>query len=499
MPLGRWRRTWPGSLRGRLTLACTALAAFVGAAGLALFALLLHRGVNASVDAVLEARATRVIDGLRAERPSAVSSGLSPSGIPGTAATPGPSSRTGHEFDSFTVVYGPDGGVVTAEPAAAVRLLADSHAISETRQASSHLTINEGGEPIRLLARPVALPGGTWVVAVGTSLTPASSAADRALRDLDIGVPVLVALAGVGAWLLAGASLRPVERMRVDAVRLGDGHLSGRITVPATTGELARLATTFNSLLDRAETSLERQRKFVADTGHELRTPLAVLRTELELADNPGSSRDDLAEAISHARQEAERLSKLADDMLFLARADSDSPIVHRQAMDLRPVLYEAVRAHRAPAEAAMVEVAISPAGPLWVDGDAAALRRVVDNLLNNCLAVTPAGGRIAVAARQSGHEVVVEVTDTGPGFPVEFLPHAFERFTRPDPARPSGRHGAGLGLAIVAEIAGAHGGHVQAANLPGGGARVAMVLPAAEPVPDTAEPAPASRPGEDE
>lgn len=498
MPLGRGRRTWPGSLRGRLTLACTALAAFAGAASLALFALLLHRGVDASVDAVLEARATRVVAGLRAERPSAVPSTPSASGNSGTATAPGPSSRTGHELDSFTVVYGPDGTVVTAEPAAAARLLADSHEITEARQTSSHLTIDHGGEPIRLLARPVALPGGTWVVAVGTSLTPASSAADRAVRDLDIGVPVLVALAGVGAWLLAGASLRPVERMRADAGRLGEGHLSGRITVPARTGELARLATTFNSLLDRAETSLERQRKFVADTGHELRTPLAVLRTELELADTPDSSRDDLAEAISHARQEAERLSKLADDMLFLARADSDSPIVHRQAMDLRPVLYEAVRAHRVPANASMVELTISSTGPLWVDGDAAALRRAVDNLLNNCLAVTPAGGRVEVAARQSGEEIAVDVTDTGPGFPVEFLPHAFERFTRSDPARPSGRHGAGLGLAIVAEIAGAHGGRAQAANLPGGGARVTMLLPAAEPVADTAEPAPASRPGED-
>lgn len=466
----------PISLRTRLAVACMALAAVVGAAGLALFSVLLHRGVNASVDSVLQARADRVIAALRANT-SVDEASPSPTESAGT-------SETGRELDSFTVVYRPDGTVFTSEPAAAARVLSGSHEILEARRTSGHLTINDGEEPLRLLALPVARRDGTWVVAVGTSLTPVTSAANRAVRDLDIGVPILVILAGVGAWLLAAASLRPVERMRADAGRLNEGDLSGRITVPQSTAELARLATTFNDLLDRAETALVRQRKLVADTGHELRTPLAVLRTELELADSPDSTREDLADAISHARREAERLSRLADDLLFLARADSSSPLVHLEPMDLCPVLGEAVRAHRARAAASKVDLRSECPDSLWVEGDPAAIRRAVDNLLSNSLAVTPGGGRVEVSVRKGAGRAVLEVRDSGPGFPPEFLPHAFDRFTRPDSARSSGRHGSGLGLAIVAEIASAHGGVARADNPTGGGASVTMTLAVAEAAP---------------
>lgn len=467
MRLRPWSKTWPASLRTRLALACTVVAVAVAAGGLALFTVLLHRGVTASVDSVLQTRAARVAAQLRADNLAGA----------GAAAYPAETSQAGREIDSFTIIYRPDGTVSSAEPPAAAQLLSGSHEVVEARRSAGHLTIADGDEPLRLLAVPVARPDGTWVVAVGTSLTPALSAANRAVRDLDIGVPVLVVLAGVGAWLLATASLRPVERMRADASRLSHEELSGRINVPRTTAELARLATTFNALLDRAEASLDRQRKFVADTGHELRTPLAVLRTELELADSPSSTRRDLADAISHARREAERLSHLADDMLFLARADSAFPLVHLERLDLAPVLAEAVRAHRARADASAVRVELVEAGPLRVEGDAGAIRRAVDNLLANSLAVTPSGGHVEVSARQDAATVAVEVRDSGPGFPPDFLPHAFERFTRPDPARPSGRHGAGLGLAIVAEIAAAHGGAVHAGNSPEGGAVVTLTL----------------------
>lgn len=471
---------WPRSLKSRLALAFTAAAALVAAAGLGLFVVLLHRGVNASVDSVLQARAARVIAELSAR-------GLPPAPPPPPAEEAAGAGQGSHELDSFTVVYRPDGSVYSAEPATAARMLKGSHEIVEARGASGHLTITDGEEPLRLLARPVDRAGGTWVVAVGTSLKPASSAADRAASDLLVAVPILIALAGVGAWLLAAASLRPVERMRSDAGRLNEGDLSGRINVPAETAELARLATTFNALLDRAQTSLERQRKLVADTGHELRTPLAVLRTELELADSPHSTRADLADAISHARREAERLSRLADDMLFLARADSDSPLVHLQPMDLCPVLDDAVRAHRARAAGSKVDLSCTCPGPLWVRGDAEAVRRAVDNLVGNSLAVTPPSGRVQVCAEQSGPEVVVEVRDSGPGFQPDFLPHAFDRFTRAEAARSSGRHGAGLGLAIVAEIAAAHGGQAAACNPPGGGAAVTMTLVPADEVPSEA------------
>lgn len=457
-------------------LAFTAVAATVAVAGLALFSVLLHRGVTASVDAVLQARAAPIVAGLRSSGPA---NGVSPAPPAGSDV---PSAARGDEVDSFTVIYRPDGSVFSSEPVVAARILRGSHELVEARSATAYLTVTNGQEPLRMLAVPAQRADGTWVVAVGTSLTPASAAADRALRDLYIGVPVLVVLAGIGAWVLAGASLRPVERMRADADRIGEGDPSGRISIPRNTDELARLATTFNALLDRAERALVRQRKLVADTGHELRTPLAVLRTELELADSPDRTRDDLAEAVAHARREAERLSKLADDMLFLARADSAAPLVNLQEMDLCPVLAQAVRAHRARAETSLVELSLACDGPLPIQGDDAAIRRAVDNLLGNSLAATPSGGRVEVAAHRGGAGVVLEVSDSGPGFPPEFLPHAFERFTLPDSARPSGKHGAGLGLAIVAEVVAAHGGRVEARNVEGGGASVWVTLPATVP-----------------
>ncbi len=386
------------------------------------------------------------------------------------------------DLDSFSLVYRPDGSLYSAEPASAAAIMRGTHELTEARRESTRLTVSAGEEPLRVLARPVVRSDGTWVVAVGTSLTPASAAADRAVRDLDIGVPVLVILTGIGAWLLAGASLRPVDRMRADASRLSQRDESGRISVPERTAELARLATTFNGLLDRADYSLDRQRKFVADTGHELRTPLAVLRIELELADSPSSTHAELAEAISHARSEAERLSKLADDMLFLARADSASPLVHLEPTALSVVIATAIRAHRAKADSLTIDLGLKCPETTYVLGDGAALRRIMDNLLSNSLAVTPPGGHVRVEARHDGEEVVVVVSDTGPGFPPDFLPHAFERFTRPDPARASGRHGAGLGLAIVAEIASAHGGRVSAGNRPDGGASVTLTLIATAP-----------------
>lgn len=451
------------SVRARLTLACTAVAAVVGVAGVALFTVLLHRGVDASLDTVLRARAERVVSAFGAAGPT-----------PSTAEQPpGPAD----EFDSFTAVYRPDGTLAEVDPATAARRLLDADQVRDARRGISHIVLTNGEEPIRVLAEPVIRTDGTWVVAVGTSVVPVSGAADRAVRDLYVALPVLLVFVALGAWILAGSALRPVERMRADAERLGDSDTGGRITEPGSAEELARLARTFNSLLDRLHRSLIRQRELVADTGHELRTPLTVLRTELELADSPERTRADLADSIAHAHREVVRLSKLAEDFLFLARTDSAAPLVHLAPMDLRPVMVEAARAHRAAADAARVELIVDCEERLGVHGDAGALRRALDNLVANSLSAVPPGGRVLIRAHADGPEVVLEVDDDGPGFPPDYLPHAFERFSRPERSRPSRLGGTGLGLAIVAAVADAHGGRAVAANREPAGAVVSMVL----------------------
>jgi hypothetical protein len=248
--------------------------------------------------------------------------------------------------------------------------------------------------------------------------------------------------------------------------------------VPETADELARLADTFNGLLDRLQRSVTRQRDLVADAGHELRTPLAVLRTELDLADRPNRSRTDLADSITHARSEVDRLCQLAEDLLFLARADEHAALLALSATDLSEVVSDAVRAARGGADRAGVNLVSDIAERLPAWADASALRRAIDNLVANALRATPAGGTVTVAASRDEGGTTISVADSGPGFPADFLPHAFERFRRPDGSRTAITGGVGLGLAIVAEIARAHHGSVQAANRPVGGAVITLVLP---------------------
>lgn len=469
------------SLRLRLALACTVLAAGVGAAGVVVFNALLRRGVAASVDTVLETRSAQAVSRFRAGALTA-STGW---GTGDALSAQGGSGAEGRdEVDSFTALYRPSGALAASSPRGAGAGLLGREQLDDARAGALHLTVvADGSEPLRVMAVPVAGAGGTWVVAVGTSLVPATAAADRAVHDLDLAALVLVVLVAVGAWVLAGAALRPVERMRADAESLIGKGLSGAlITVAPTTDELARLGRTFNDLLDRLRRSLARQQELVADTGHELRTPLAVLRTELELADGPGRSPEELSDSIHHARLEVERLSKLATDMLFLARADSDAPLVQTEPVDLAVVVADARRAHRDRASSLEVTLDEEVQENLMVSADRLALRRALDNLVANALAAVGPGGRVRITAERSGDRAALVVTDDGPGFPAGFVDRAFDRFSRPDAARPSERGGAGLGLAIVAEIARALHGTVAAENLEAGGARVIIVLPSLPP-----------------
>jgi signal transduction histidine kinase len=224
---------------------------------------------------------------------------------------------------------------------------------------------------------------------------------------------------------------------------------------------------------------LATQRAFVADAGHELRSPLAVLRTELELADRPNRSQSELLDAVRHAAGETDRLARLAEELLFLARSDDGRTAAQLELEPLMPLLIHAVEAYRGRASKQRVSLTVSGddgiAAPLDVDH----IRRAVDNLLDNALRFAPAGSEVRVEARQEASEVVIDVVDEGPGFPEEFLPRAFERFRRADDARTRADGGSGLGLAIVSAVVREHGGAAVAANRHEGGAAVSLRLPA--------------------
>jgi two-component system, OmpR family, sensor kinase len=336
----------------------------------------------------------------------------------------------------------------------------------------------DAGEPVRVRAVPVSRPDGRYVVAVGGSLATTEAAVDRVRAGVGVGGMVVVLLASLGAWRLAGAALRPVERLRAAVAAVPADQPGRALAVPATRDELAALARTMNELLDRISRALERERHLIADASHELRSPLTVLRTELELANQPARSQAELAESVRHAAREADRVARLADDLLFLARTDQGGPLVHPVRQPLQPVLAGAVTAAAGRAAAADVRLDLDVDQELDAAVDADRLRQATDNLLDNALRVAPPGSAVRVRAQRRDGMVTVAVSDAGPGFPADFLPHAFERFRRADPARSRQHGGAGLGLAIVAAIARGHHGSAEAANLPDGGAEVRLLLP---------------------
>ncbi|MGI9004719.1 MAG: sensor histidine kinase [Streptosporangiaceae bacterium] len=228
---------------------------------------------------------------------------------------------------------------------------------------------------------------------------------------------------------------------------------------------------------------LARQRGFVADASHELRTPLAVLGAELELAGRPGRSRSELASAVANAEDEVARLTRLTNDLLLLARSDEGRLPVRPAPADVGLLLVSSAERAAARAAEAGVRCAVDAPAGLVADLDEDRIRQAVDNLVDNALRFAPPGSVVRAAAHAAGDnggDLVIEVTDTGPGFPEEFLPHAFERFRRPDRGRARSDGGAGLGLAIVAAIAAAHGGAASASNSADGGAVVSIRLPGA-------------------
>ena len=325
---------------------------------------------------------------------------------------------------------------------------------------------------------------GGWLFARGISVSGGESqdvyeaTLSQVARELAIGGVVFVAIAALGAYWLARAALSPVERLRRQVAAVSGRDDESAVEVPGTRDEIAALADTMNELLGRLQGALARQRAFVADASHELRTPLAVLRGELELAARPGRGRDELAAAVRSAAAEAERLSRLTDDLLLLARNDEDQLSLRLETTDIGKMLARsaAIAASRLAAAGVSCRIEAQDGMLAAVDGDR--IRQAVDNLLDNALRFAPRGSAIVLSATADGCDLGIQVRDDGPGFPPGFLPHAFERFRRPDTSRSRDDGGAGLGLAIVRAIAAAHGGTATAANRPGSGAMVSLRFP---------------------
>ena len=308
-------------------------------------------------------------------------------------------------------------------------------------------------------------------------------AARTALRfGLLVVFPVVLLVMAVVAWVVMGRTLRPVEQLRAGAERIGAGpggpearpDPDARLPVPAAADEIRALALTLNGMLDRLAAARERQRTFVADAAHELRSPLASMRVQLEVAERLGEGGD----LPSELPPELARLSALVEDLLLLARSGADSPgPAHPQPVGVAALLAQV--AVDVPGRDGVRVEAAAPEGDAAVLADPAELRRVLVNLTSN--AVRHAGSRVLLdAATTADGRVVLRVTDDGPGIPVADRTRVFERFARLDDARSRDAGGSGLGLPIVAELVARAGGEIGLTDAPGGGLRALVTLPPA-------------------
>ncbi|MGH2711693.1 MAG: ATP-binding protein [Actinomycetota bacterium] len=329
--------------------------------------------------------------------------------------------------------------------------------------------------PARLLLAPA---DGERIVLVGTSLEDQHEALASLLALLLLGGPVAVVLASGVGWLIARRALRPVERMRLEAEAVSASEPGRRLPVPATRDELSRLGDSLNSMLARLEDAAKRERRFLDDAAHELRTPLANLKAELELALRKARTPEELTGSMESAKEETERLVRLAEDLLVLSRGGGGRLPIRREEVDVAGLLNETVAAFSARASESGVSLSGPSRDPIHARMDETRMQQAVGNLIENSLRHTSSGGAVTVEFEKNDNELSIEVRDTGKGFEPAFLSTAFEPFSREDPGRSRTDGGTGLGLTIVRAIVEAHGGSAEARNLSEGGAAVTLRFP---------------------
>jgi two-component system, OmpR family, sensor kinase len=379
--------------------------------------------------------------------------------------------------ESLAQVLTPNGRIVDSTPQADGQPVLSRAEVEQALERPSFFEHQSApgleGE-VRLLATPVDTDEGELVVAVGSSLGDRDEALGGLATLLAIGGPIALLLASVAGYGATAAALRPVEAMRRRASTVSGGDPQERLPVPAASDELRRLGETLNEMLDRLEAALHRERRFVDDAAHELRTPLALHKTELEVALRYARDERELRAAMGSAVSEIDRLIQLAEDLLVVARSEKGELAL--ASVPLRVEEMFATVAERFGARAAEDgrPIEVEAVDGIGVNADRLRIEQALTSMVDNALRY--GDGEIRLWAREDGDRVELHVTDRGPGFPDAFIERAFERFSRADAARARG--GTGLGLAIVETIARAHGGTARARNAPGGGADVWIEVP---------------------
>lgn len=344
----------------------------------------------------------------------------------------------------------------------------------------------------RVVSIPVSTRRGLFVVSVSQSLAARDALFTRLRETMWVGFPIALVLAMAGGLGLAAASLRPVDAMRAQAEQITASNLHQRLPVPPADDELSRLSRTFNALLDRVEDAFAQRRRFTADASHELRTPVAIVIGESELALSSDRSPEQYRAALRIIHGEARRLASIVGDLFLLARRDAAEQTIDPQPLFLEELVGDCVDAIGSIAREKQITLEFLPVSEVPTVGDDAMLRRVVMNLLDNAIKYTPTGGRVrAEAEPRPGGGAMVRVTDTGKGIAPEHQARIFERFYRvqhtTDRSGLPDASGAGLGLPIAAWIAQAHGGALRLVRSDATGSVFEFTLPGREPQQRTA------------
>jgi heavy metal sensor kinase len=290
--------------------------------------------------------------------------------------------------------------------------------------------------------------------------------------------PVLLLVAAAGGYWMSRRALEPVDSITRSAHRISAKDLSLRLPLRGVGDELDRLSGTLNEMFARLGSAFDRVTRFTADASHELRTPIAVIRTTAELARTKPRTQPEYEQALDRILTESERTTSLIEDLLLLARADEEIDEVVRDPVNLAEVVRDACVEARILAEAGKIDLAMEDSAAAVVNGDGSALHRMLLALLDNAIKYTPAGGKVRVSMQIERSQALVTIKDTGIGIPEEELPHIFDRFYRASKDRSRRNGGAGLGLSIAQWIASRHGGTITVDSAVGRGSAFVLRLP---------------------
>lgn len=476
----------PG-VRTQLTLWYTAIFACLLLIAGSLLYLHLHDSLAASLDSALQLRSQQIAGYIGVQRNQIVLDDVI-ADLPGFGPGDDGPVRSGSEngtqadvnFATLVRLLDSQGRVLYATPAFA-RLPVPQASITQPLLGTPWQgTVTSGsGQPVRLYSRTLSDDGRVFaLLQVGESLDLVQHALEQVTTELAIAAMGVLLLGALGSYWLVGRAFAPIRRLIDVARTIKEGDLHQRVPVPQTADEVQALALTFNEMLTSLEATLNRQRRFVSDASHELRTPVAVIRSKTDLAlQQPGDERDYLT-VLREINSESERLGRLIGDLLVLARGDEGKTRFESEPVALHQVA-EAVAANAEPlALERGVRLQVEIEQPVTVLGDEARLIQVIMNLLDNAIRYTNAGGCVSVHITCSRHQACLTVHDTGVGIASEHLPHIFERFYRVDSARTFSSGNNGLGLAIASWIVRAHHGTLTACSQPDQGSTFSVTLP---------------------